>query len=128
MALDIPAIAAAGVNQAWAAAASVLTACTLRTEPTPTLDTTTDEETITWEDETALTALIYGVEQAEKDGPSGDKGPDIAYTGKALLRASDTAGLVIDHRSQLNDGTNEWLVSLVEIPPGDAIQILHLHR
>lgn len=128
MALDIPGIAQAGVNQAWTIAASALTACTLRTGPTAALDTATDAEVITWTDETSLDAVLYSIEQIEQDGSSGEQGPDIAWTGKALIRATDAAGVTIDHKSQLNDGTNEWLVSRIETPPGSAIVILHLHR
>lgn len=128
--MNIPALAAAAVDTAWALGATALRACTLQTGRTTEVDTATDTEELTWESETSLDALIYEVTLKEGDEDVRAT-PGIGWTAKAMIRVSDlTADSAADPtiESRLVEGDLTWQVTAVTKVPTAPIIILDISR
>ncbi len=135
MALDIPAIAANGVNTAWTVAASALKTVTFRDGPTITRNPTTQVETVVWTTTitatpaaTPLKALLWNKKQERGEAPPLDATVP-SRTKMAMLRASDLPGVTeISIKAELVEGTKVWKVLEAETPPGEAIHLLRLRE
>ncbi len=128
--MNIPAIAASAVDTAWSLGATALTASTLQSGKTSVVDTDEDTETLTWDKETDLDALVYNVKQGESEDDERNT-PAIGWTAKALIRVADlTADSAPDptHESRLVAGADTWEVTGVEKVPTSPIIILTLRR
>lgn len=126
MPLDIPALARAGVNQAWLAIASVLKSCTVRTGPTATYDAATDVTTIVWAQEDVVDGFPYSPEIEEIE--AGDLNAFAeGRRQNVLIRASDlTAPPTTASTVEINSVV--WQVKRVFLDPGEALYILSLLR
>lgn len=126
MALDIPAIAQAGIDKAWATAASVLKSCVVKQGPTPAYNPLTDTTTTTWASATTVKGLFYA--------PKSEEVPSSLQTAyienrmvMLLLRSSDLPSFVaINDTVEL--GTTVWHVTSVYRDPSEKITILTLIR
>lgn len=130
MALNIPAIAAAGVDTAWTLAATALTAATLQTGRTATMDIEENTETLAWDSETALDALIYDVKKGESEDDERST-PAIGWSGKAIVRVSDLTADGADdptQESRLVAGSDTWDITKVTKVPTAPIILLDLRR
>lgn len=128
--MDIAALAAAGVNKAWSLIASELKACTLKCGPSSSYDASADVTTVTWANEVALSAFIYGEKAEEKDATTSDEinTPERGIAAKAIVRVADCQGAVPNDQSELVEGSTVWKVQGAEFPPGSAIFILELRK
>lgn len=127
--MNIAAIAAAGVNKAWATVASELIACTLRDAPTTTHDTATDTSSATWGAEQALDAFLWDDKKKENEPPKDDTVE--ARNRKAMIRRSDCPAFTeITTAAVLEETVSGivWEVTAADSPPGGAIFILTLRR
>ncbi len=126
--MNIAAIAAAGVDKAWATIASELTAVTLRDGPTTSYDATTDiTSPTTWAASVALDVFFWDDKKKENE-PAKD-GPVTARNRMALIRRSDCPTITeITAKAELLEGAVVWKVTHTDTPPGGAIFILTLRQ
>lgn len=127
--MNIQTIARNALNAAWTAAASTLTACVLKTGPTPTYDAATDQTSVAWTAETALSALLYEDEKKEEDALVSAEGARVVTTTKkALLRRADCPETDITLDDRISIAGAEWNISKIETPPGNAAVILTIQK
>lgn len=130
MPLNIPSLAARGVNLAWSVGSTALTPVIVRNTPTPTYDPAADTTTTTWgETITGKSGLLYDV-QANEVPAGNDAEMSAVLEGRAkklLLRGSDFSA-TLTNRSQVEIAGVLWDVQSVNPDPVAAVYILQLRR
>ena len=126
MAIDIPKLAQAALDKAWAASDSVLKSVTIKQGPTVVYNAATDLTTTTWAATTTIKGLLYAPKMEEVDASSMD-----AYVQSRMVmlmvRSTDLPSFVATN-DIVEVGAVVWQIKSVFRDPSERVTILTLLR